>query len=415
MCCYIDDEFCEDVEVKIESKYDFGHIIYKDGETYKLKGLGGSGVHSFTKVGGAGMIYLREDEIDLLSEVPNHEENLYESVKVVEECSSYFIASINRIDAPPMMLSIVNEHRVNFFSLLNKHKDLIQQDIQTDLFSSESIMDKIPVEWIMTEKSKELESKLNEIINMDGEGLTKLFLDMFIEYKYPTWLEGGRYFEQDTMARIFSNKTMSDRDILYAIEFHCLESIETENRIRITISRISFLGGLSFSKSDIYLHNKGIDYKRIIRAIREKYNVTNIDNSTLEDAIKSSGINHLRYSFGDALSELDYVGFAKSSDSLKKFKSKLKSFADENNIDLSRSDRSDGGFSGFTFSGYSVSGSYGFNNGEFSLYERGLVLAYEKQKRGERITPEDNVFDRKIMSCKDSNMWEKIYHSLKAQ
>lgn len=150
MSCYIDEydeEETVEVEVHIDSIYTFGHLVYKDGATYKLKGLGGSGVHSFTKVCGSGMIYLYEEDVAKYSLAVNYEANLSDIASITRTHPEHFEVALERTDAPLLILCIKNSFRDELFALLNENRDLVLKDRQIDLFLNESITDKIPNNW----------------------------------------------------------------------------------------------------------------------------------------------------------------------------------------------------------------------------------------------------------------------------
>jgi len=133
-------------EIEIKTSYCFGHLIIKDGESYKLKGLGGSGIHSFTKLGGSSMIYVRESDIAALTpKEPTVPANVSISHHV-EDDLSYVEVIIHR--SSPVCFDMKKKHLRDLLFLFNDNESLLSGDKSLSLFESESIMDKIPKMWM---------------------------------------------------------------------------------------------------------------------------------------------------------------------------------------------------------------------------------------------------------------------------
>ena len=134
-------------EVAIDTKYNFGHIIYKDKKAYVLTGLGGSKIHSFKEIGAArvSVLLVREKEIPRLETKPNRE-NLKKYITLFEDGR----AEIIRADGTKIELFISTEEKREkeaFWNWAVENEALLPSDRMVSLLEKEVLSDKIPLKW----------------------------------------------------------------------------------------------------------------------------------------------------------------------------------------------------------------------------------------------------------------------------
>jgi len=396
MCnCELDECYVPEPETgsnSPKSAYGFGQAIVKDGEIYLLKGIGGNGVHSFTKKTGSGMCFVREGDIAAL--IPA-EDNIPSVVSLVSHrdafSQEYLEVSIER--DVPLHFEIKGVFKLDLIAVFNANPTLLTQDMTVSLFESESIMDKIPEAWLYDPKR---DANANTLANMSGEEITALFVTYFKEGTCPDWLEPDSYFDDLS----FEQKEQSDLDILDRISWLDFETVE-EPTVRITIDRIVFLGSMG-STPDVYLQDRGIDYKKIVAAVREKYGLEYIPNRGYDFVLQKCAERYLLDSCEGKMTLEEIKAMVNASADANSFKSRYKKFLTENGIPLSLTH----GYGGGGGECYQAGGTAGFSGGSFDIAPRGLLFAYNGEFE------DFNEFVGERYKYEDKELWNACYSSL---
>jgi len=310
----------------------------------------------------------------------------------VDVCkSSYIHVNINRDE--PLEFDIKESFQKELIDTLKKNKELVMGDICVSLFETESLLDKIPKNWIYIPTEK---SDASNILKMTAEEITDLFVNYYRENICPEWLEPDRYFKDLS----FSECAYSDLEILDRISWLDFETKDTPT-VRITIDRISFIGGAA-AKNDIFLQDKGIDYKKIVQAVRVRFNLAETPAKGYEYVLRECAEKYLINSCDGKMTIEEIITMAKKSSSASNFRANFKKFLFQNDIALSMTD----GYCGGGGECYTTGGESGFNGGCFRIASRGLQLAFLGTSNG------FNGYSLEGKKYKDNELWEACYSSL---
>lgn len=376
-----------------KSQYEHGQLIVKDGMEYMLKGIGGNGVHLFKRTQGSGVAYVKEEEIEGFIIDPSF---VPDGVSIIKSTASSSVelldVSVSRDE--PLAFTIFASCRNELLSLFAENEDLLVSDRVVSLFESETLMDKIPKSWLY---DKELQKSSERVLAMTGDEITALFVNYFKEGVCPDWLEADPYFDSLSFN---DDAEQSDLEILDSIAWLDFETIE-EPSIRITLDRISLLGSMG-SKPDIYLQDRGIDYKKVIDAVREKYGLKSIPNKGYDFVLEGCVERYLLASCENKLNMDEIKSMANASCDAKNFKSHYRKFLTENKISLT----STHGYGGGGGECYQAGGNAGFNNGHFDIAPRGLLFAYSGEFK------DFNGFVGEKYKYEGKELWEACYNTL---
>jgi hypothetical protein len=299
----------------------------------------------------------------------------------------------------PCSFSILSRYEEEVKDVFSSHSDLLNGDKSISLFETESIFDHLDDKWLYNEDEW---SQYKTIMNMSGEDITTLMVDYIREDIVPSWLEVCRWFSPEEMRNMFSIESCSDVEILDTLMFLSFDNI-TGERARVSLQRIDGMANLGNGRAPSeYNFNKGVDWKAIITATRERYSLAREEDKAISWAI-SCGIN----SFVNSLAPHDekmvsgIKSLASATSSSKAYKTAVKQFMEENNLSL----LSNGGGCGSIGEGYSTDYTCGFSNGGFTIKIQNIVLAYKDE---ENYDMQD--MSTKLQTFEEDTLWTAVYN-----
>lgn len=311
-----------------------------------------------------------------------------------DEVLSHFVEVAIQRDIP-IVFGIKEAHVEDLLKVFVANQTLLKEDLNINLFEVQTIMDKIPKEWIYSPIAN---SDVKKMIDLNGTEISDLFINYFKSGVYPNWLVPDCDLVDFSLDK---DVALSDLKILQKISWLYFETKDFFEA-RLTIDRISFVGH-SIRADDIYLQNRKVQYQDIIDTVREKFEVPYSDEKRMESIKYECVMKYLEKSSVWKISKEECIEFAKDAHSAADFKRKFKRQLKELKVSLFQSSLGSSPHDEC----YSISVAGGLNNGFFSIRRRGIRMAYKNESEG------FNGFCENGRTYKGEELWEVCFSTLK--